>query len=342
MESTSSPSSSPVPSLLSLRSSDDDGAASHHQHHPRDGARSVPDGSRWHHWFPGVGSGVGVGAGVDGGLTLSELSGACGDFGTLIPLLVAMARQRTVYLAPTLFLSGLVHVATGWYWDLPMPLQPMKAIASLAIAQGLSRVQVTIAGVGMGACFLVLSVGNLIEVLHRWIPQSVIGGLQLGVGWKLALKGIQMIQGLPWWFSSSSVDCITLAILSSALCLYGLRRNKSPAGSAGSRVHGPRTTRHGGEIAEREEEDIVDADDEDPRVDSQGLITRDDDVSQSMCQNIVDRPPVGIVLFVLGIALAAVQLQLTGNSNGNSNDSHYVSQPESLIVNALRNSTATD
>ena len=108
--------------------------------------------------------------------TLREVSGSCGDFGTLIPLLVALARERCIYLAPTLLGTGIVHILTGLYWDIPMPLQPMKSIAALAIAQQLTRMQVTTAGVGMGICFLFLTLGG-INVLHRWIPHAVIGGL---------------------------------------------------------------------------------------------------------------------------------------------------------------------
>ncbi|KAL3921512.1 MAG: hypothetical protein SGILL_002710 [Bacillariaceae sp.] len=246
---------------------------------------------------------------------LSEVSGACGDFGTLIPLLVAMARGRTIYLAPTLFLSGVVHILTGLYWDIPMPLQPMKAIASLAIAQELSRIQVTTAGVGIGICFLLLSIKGAIDFVNKWIPLAVIGGLQLGVGWKLALKGIHMIQQLPWWFASS-VDCISLAILCGLLCLYGLRR----------KVPSPSNQRQDAMT----EEDNEEADETDSTIPEASEI--------STCQRLLLHPPVGIILFLLGIILAIIQVT-TNNSADNPNDS---ATPEPLLVNALRNATASD
>jgi hypothetical protein len=235
---------------------------------------------------------------------LSEVSGACGDFGTLIPLLVAMARARTIYLAPTLFLSGVVHIATGLYWDIPMPLQPMKAIASLAIAQELTRVQVTTAGVGMGICFLLLSIKNVIDVVNRWIPHAVIGGLQLGVGWKLALKGIHMIQELPLWFASS-VDCISLAVLCGLLCLYGLKRKPSS-----------HRRRH-----------MAPADD--------GIVAAEE-TEASTCQRLLLHPPIGIILFLLGSILAVVHLEMSQDGK----DRNATTEP--LLVNALHNATATD
>lgn len=251
---------------------------------------------------------------------MDEASGACGDFGTLIPLLVAMARMRVIYLAPTLFLSGIVHIATGFYFNIPMPLQPMKAIASLAIAGELSKEQVTTAGVGMGLCFLVLGsgVGNLIEILNRWTPASVIGGLQLGVGWKLALKGIHMIQGLPWWFSTS-LDCITLAILCSLLCLYGLRPRRQSATTDNIPVHGS-------------------DEDSDTNIAPQASLAD----RQSFYQRLMEKPPVGILLFLIGIVLAGVELLDNRRDSDGENKKSLSSKSEPLLVNALHNATATD
>ena len=159
-------------------------------------------------------------------LTLSELSGSCGDFGTLLPLLVALTRERKVFLTPTLLGTGIVHIVTGTYWDLPMPLQPMKSIAAIAIAGELTRTQVSTAGVCMGIFFLgPMASCGIIEFLHRWIPKSVIAGLQLGVGWKLAIKGIHWIQDLNW--VSGGGDCILVSIVISLLCLYWLRPNQN-------------------------------------------------------------------------------------------------------------------
>lgn len=159
--------------------------------------------------------------------TLLELSGSCGDFGTVLPLLIQLARQRAIYLAPTLLGTGVCHILNGILWDLPMPLQPMKAISTLAIASELSRNEVTAAGIGMGILFIVLAVWkSSIEFLHKYIPYSIIGGLQLGVGWKLAIRGIQMIELLPW-LMKDPLDCKIWAILCSLLCLYYLRNSQN-------------------------------------------------------------------------------------------------------------------
>lgn len=153
-------------------------------------------------------------------LTLSEVSGSVGDLGTLIPLTVAMARQRSIYLAPALFFAGLSNIITGYSWDVPMCVQPMKSIAAVAISEGLSVEQVTAAGMWMGAFCVLLGITQLIELVNIIVPLPVVSGLQLGVGLRLASKGLVMIADLPW---VSQADCILLALLLSLLCMYWLR-----------------------------------------------------------------------------------------------------------------------
>lgn len=82
-------------------------------------------------------------------LTLSEISGSFGDLGTFIPLYAALGQQRAIYVAPALFLAGLSNLVTGYAWDVPMPVQPMKTIAAVALVEGLTRAQVTTAGIWM-------------------------------------------------------------------------------------------------------------------------------------------------------------------------------------------------
>ena len=60
---------------------------------------------------------------------LMEASGMFGDFGTLLPLLLAMANVGSVAPAAALFWFGAFNVATAYEWDVPMCVQPMKTSA---------------------------------------------------------------------------------------------------------------------------------------------------------------------------------------------------------------------
>jgi hypothetical protein len=65
----------------------------------------------------------------------NELSGAFGDIGTDFPLIVGMILAAKLDPASTLILFGMMQVLTGWLYGMPMPAQPLKAMAVLVIAQ---------------------------------------------------------------------------------------------------------------------------------------------------------------------------------------------------------------
>ncbi len=57
----------------------------------------------------------------------------------------------------------------------------MKAIAVVAIAEGLTGGEIAAAGLILGILFLILSFGNWMGVLENYIPKSVTRGVQLGL-----------------------------------------------------------------------------------------------------------------------------------------------------------------
>eukprot|EP00571_Detonula_confervacea_P007974 CAMPEP_0172313528 /NCGR_PEP_ID=MMETSP1058-20130122/20363_1 /TAXON_ID=83371 /ORGANISM="Detonula confervacea, Strain CCMP 353" /LENGTH=646 /DNA_ID=CAMNT_0013027189 /DNA_START=237 /DNA_END=2177 /DNA_ORIENTATION=+ len=165
--------------------------------------------------------------------SLSELSGSLGDLGTFIPLTVALARERKIALAPALFWAGVSNFITGYLWDVPMCVQPMKSIAAVALtdvaagtsgssATGLDAQSVTTAGILTGGAVLILGATNLMEVVNWIVPLAVICGLQIGVGLRLASKGMRDIQKLSW---GGGYDCIGVAIVCALLSMFWLRDN---------------------------------------------------------------------------------------------------------------------
>lgn len=163
-------------------------------------------------------------------ISLSELSGSLGDLGTFIPLTVALARERKIALAPALFWAGVSNIITGYTWDLPMCVQPMKSIAAVALTSsssgnvGLDAQSVTTAGILTGGAVFILGATNLIEIVNWIVPLTVVCGLQIGVGIRLASKGMTDIQKLPW---GGGYDCIGMALVCALLSLFWLRDNGS-------------------------------------------------------------------------------------------------------------------
>lgn len=137
-------------------------------------------------------------------LNLHEIAGSLGDLGTFLPLLVGMAAQNGLDFAVALFFAGLFNIITGLTFSIPMAVQPMKAIAAVALTEGLTVPQILAAGATVSLVILVLGVTGLIDWLNRGVPKSVVRGLQLALGLSLLMKGMQMVVGTNVWFAPDS------------------------------------------------------------------------------------------------------------------------------------------
>ena len=113
---------------------------------------------------------------------LQELGGALGDLSTLLPLMVAMILINGLNATLVLVGVGMFYIVSGIYFRLPMPVQPLKAVAAIAISLGLSTNVIGAAGLLMGVILLLLSVTNLIAVVVKLFPHAVVRGIQLSIG----------------------------------------------------------------------------------------------------------------------------------------------------------------
>ena len=113
--------------------------------------------------------------------SLSELAGSLGDFGTIIPLILAVALVSDVNVRYVLLFFGIWFILTGLYYRLPIPLEPMKAVAVIVIAGGISSGEIAASGLILGVIFLALGYGRFFEIIDKWVPQSVVRGIQLGL-----------------------------------------------------------------------------------------------------------------------------------------------------------------
>ncbi len=116
----------------------------------------------------------------------NELSGAFGDIGTDLPLIVGMILASGLDSASVLTLFGVMQLFTGLSYGLPMPVQPLKALAVIVITQKLSGNIIYGGGFIIGIAMLFLAVTGLLDWLARVIPKSAIRGIQFGLGLQLA------------------------------------------------------------------------------------------------------------------------------------------------------------
>jgi MFS superfamily sulfate permease-like transporter len=124
-----------------------------------------------------------------------------------------------------LFFAGLANVLVGLAFNQPIPVQPMKAIAAVAIAEGLAPGEIAASGFLTGVIMLVLVLTGLVTAAERWIPRPVVRGIQLGVGLKLAAKGVTMALAGGWW----ELDGCLLALAAALLVLATARSPRFPS-----------------------------------------------------------------------------------------------------------------
>jgi SulP family sulfate permease len=173
-----------------------------------------------------------------------ELAGSLGDLGTLLPLAIGMILLNG--LKPTgLFLTvGIFYVLAGIYYGVTVPVQPMKVIGAYAIATGMNASQITAAGYLMGLVLLLIGATGAITFIGRYIPKSVVRGVQLSTGTLLMVQGVKLMLGTSMlqkihqtfepYLSVQSVGPVPIGIIigiaGGCLTLILLENKKFPAG----------------------------------------------------------------------------------------------------------------
>jgi hypothetical protein len=131
-----------------------------------------------------------------------ELAGSFGDIGTDLPLLVGLIAAAGLDAASVFAVFGLAQILTGVLYGLPLPVQPLKVMATLVIAQRIPAETFYGAGVAIGLVVLLLSLSGALEYLTRLIPHCVVRGVQLGLGLSLASLAVRYYipaQGAAGW-----------------------------------------------------------------------------------------------------------------------------------------------
>ena len=156
---------------------------------------------------------------------LKEISGSLGDLGTLLPIMIALAGQSSrdgtpaISLSSTLVFAGIANIATGFAFGIPLPVQPMKAIASVALAQNFKREEIASAGIIVAGVLGLLSITGLLQWFTRRIPIPVIKGIQIGAGFTLIMYAGTLLK-VPTLSLPESVDWIIVAIIAFLLLLW--------------------------------------------------------------------------------------------------------------------------
>lgn len=166
-----------------------------------------------------------------------ELAGAFGDLGTLLPIVVSMIFINKLSPSSVFLTFGLFYLVSGFYYRLPVPVQPLKAVGAIAIAYPAVITEPVIGASGMifAVFLLIASLTGMIDQLAKLFSQAVVRGIQLTLGLIFLKKGIDLIlhqglfmSGLPGRFAGLPVNLI-IGILVFALVLLLLDNKRFPA-----------------------------------------------------------------------------------------------------------------
>src|SRR3954469_18179129 len=121
----------------------------------------------------------------------NEFSGAFGDIGTDFPLITGMILTAGLNPASVLTLFGAMQVFTGLLYGMPMPAQPLKAMAVIVISGKANAATLYGGGLAIGLTMLILASTGLLSLLARAVPKSVVRGVQFGLGLQLATLALR-------------------------------------------------------------------------------------------------------------------------------------------------------
>jgi hypothetical protein len=167
---------------------------------------------------------------------LAEISGSLGDLGTFLPILISLSTHNQISLSTTLIFTGIYNILTGLFFGIPLPVQPMKAIAAVALVRDLSAGSVAAAGIFVSACVGLAAATQLLWWINEHVPIPVVKGIQVGAGLSLCMAGGKSILGLEGWTGPSWADnwiwaifaFLFLLVVSSAASRDGRRWAKVP------------------------------------------------------------------------------------------------------------------
>ncbi|MCI4663906.1 MAG: putative sulfate/molybdate transporter [Neomegalonema sp.] len=139
-----------------------------------------------------------------------EFSGAFGDLGALLPYSIAAIGAGLLAPTPVFLGFALGYLMVALIYRAPTPIQPMKAFGAMIIAGELSAPEIAWGGAAAGAALLLLAITPQLARAARAIPQSVVTGLQAGLGLVLSLAAIKMMAA-NWALALPALGALALS-----------------------------------------------------------------------------------------------------------------------------------
>ena len=161
-----------------------------------------------------------------------EFAGSIGDLGVMLPLMIALITINGLNPVSVLFMTGLFYIIAGVYYKMPMPVQPFKVVAAVAIAGGAELITpgvISAAGLLMGVFLVFIAATRLVNHISKLFPHPVIWGIQFGPGLILLIKAVEFVIKPPG--GALSVNFNIIVGLIGLIILFILLNNKKIPGT---------------------------------------------------------------------------------------------------------------
>ena len=154
------------------------------------------------------------------------------DVGVLVPIAVALIVSNGLSATAVLLPAGLLYVAAAFLYELPIPVQPLKAFGAIAIAKGLGSDEIAAGALLMGVVFVVLGRFRLLDLAAKGFPKALIRGVQLTVGLLFLKIAWGLVLDPPKAFKEHALDALPAASIAAIAVLAALTLRRYPVSLA--------------------------------------------------------------------------------------------------------------
>lgn len=151
-----------------------------------------------------------------------DVSGAVADLGIFVPLVAALILVNGLHPGPLLLMAGLLSLMAGLWFRIPFPVQPLKALTALAVAQQMTPEVIRAAGLLIGVILVVLTLTGFADRIATVFTKPVIRSLQVAVGALLILTAYRLAVRPPDLFVHAPPPAVSVTLALATAVVVGL------------------------------------------------------------------------------------------------------------------------
>jgi len=148
------------------------------------------------------------------GSGIGEVTGAIGDSITVLPLVVAIGLLTPASLPHLLAGFAVFQTVWGVTYGVPLSVEPMKALAGLAIAGSISHGELVAAGLLAGSLLLVAGWRGWLSRIGHLVGEPVVRGVQFAVACLLVVAALDPVAASPAMAAAGAVLALAVAVVS--------------------------------------------------------------------------------------------------------------------------------